>query len=1259
MKRINKFIAISLCFLILITGFNFTSIEVNAATTTVDLTGLSAGTETSHDCSKYLTTKYDSFQHWQECTVCGKVYGNKTNHTYINSGWTMGDSCSINNQLLKTCSCGYSYYSNNTRSHSSGFWFNNNSCHNWACSKCYQVIGVSGPHKNSAGQILGCKTGIAGTCATCGQYVGTGHSGHFSYSEQTNSFVGYVGCFNNCGFNGINFTPSTCFISHNGNYFTVKTTIYTNYSSTAVNSCNFQHSYVGVIDSCSSSSNGYSVTYTINGHFNSGYDTGYYNIYVPISFNGAGYTYYISIKPENTAPAINNILQTDISTSNDWSTAKQITISGTENYCGSVKLTMKDSSGIVYLNNISVGVSNNAWSYSFIPDIEADANGKTFTVTATDTLGNSSSKTFTVYKTDKKPPTMTSSTETSQTWSKTKDFTFTATDTGSGSVQIAFNNMNDYKTATQSGTSYSRDYTFTGDVYGNVTAAVYFKDAVGNETTKFIKVYNLDNTKPTITNASVTAGKGTASITVTANDINTTLNASGSGVSGYGISTSASTQPTSWQTSNVLSVTDNGTYYVWVKDAVGNVSSAKAVNVTELAASYKVYHQQEQLDGSYITKDTENLTGNIGTSVTPAVKSYTGFTSPEAQTVTIAADGSTVVNYYYTRNSYPVTYIDVVDSISGTVLKTHEPVYKLYESTVKGSDLGSSTADNAYYNGYYYVSDTSDTVGTSGATVYRIFKLRTLDISGTVSWTDNSNKWGTRPNSMEVYLYRDGEHIDTTTGLVNSESNEYSFKNLPKYSTSDGHVYNYTVSQSEAVSKTSPEDKYTTTQNTYDFINVLSNTDTDTDSKGLTVSGSIYWEDNGNSLGYRPSTVTITLYQNGEEYKTVEVDTFNNNTYEFIKLPKYDNDLNKYEYTVEETVIANYLVKENGNYVLKDAYTVKADTPNPLDFTNVFNIPSEPPIPVKPEYTNTVTIKTNTEDKIAISLKGMEAIINDDLSVSYGTSYNGQVYNVSANNIGEVLSSIGSGKYEISYYNTAYILNDITCTGDSNIWIEGNGDTYYLVIKDTNSNISGTITLDFSKKNHVGYQSDVSVSNYFKVKIETETSTALETQVFALSRITVTAEDIYSVIYENSDTIDDNIYNEGDEVEVLDYKGKVPEGTEFIGWSLTEDSEEPNYQVGDVITIENKDISLYPVFKEIEEFTETKTTEVRETETSDTKDSEATGESSKEETSQEESILKEESFQIEEISTENISSTEESIVEEESSETSESSEIEE
>lgn len=40
--------------------------------TTVDLTGLATGSEVSHICSNYLVTKYDSTNHWKECSVCGK-----------------------------------------------------------------------------------------------------------------------------------------------------------------------------------------------------------------------------------------------------------------------------------------------------------------------------------------------------------------------------------------------------------------------------------------------------------------------------------------------------------------------------------------------------------------------------------------------------------------------------------------------------------------------------------------------------------------------------------------------------------------------------------------------------------------------------------------------------------------------------------------------------------------------------------------------------------------------------------------------------------------------------------------------------------------------------------------------------------------------------------------------------------------------------------------------------------------------------------
>ena len=73
--------------------------------------------------------------------------------------------------------------------------------------------------------------------------------------------------------------------------------------------------------------------------------------------------------------------------------------------------------------------------------------------------------------------------------------------------------------------------------------------------------------------------------------------------------------------------------------------------------AYKVEHKKQNLNGSgYTTFETELLTGETNKEVTPSVKTYEGFTSPTPKTVTIKGDGTTVVEYLYTRNSYDFNY---------------------------------------------------------------------------------------------------------------------------------------------------------------------------------------------------------------------------------------------------------------------------------------------------------------------------------------------------------------------------------------------------------------------------------------------------------------------------------------------------------------------------------------------------------------------------------------------------------------------------
>lgn len=93
---------------------------------------------------------------------------------------------------------------------------------------------------------------------------------------------------------------------------------------------------------------------------------------------------------------------------------------------------------------------------------------------------------------------------------------------------------------------------------------------------------------------------------------------------------------------------------------------------TVAMADYTVNHYQQNLaDDLYTLIDTENLQANANSSVTPATKVYEGFTAPATQTKTITADGQLLIEYYYTRNKYLITFKDG----NNAVLQTSQVKY--------------------------------------------------------------------------------------------------------------------------------------------------------------------------------------------------------------------------------------------------------------------------------------------------------------------------------------------------------------------------------------------------------------------------------------------------------------------------------------------------------------------------------------------------------------------------------------------------------
>ena len=73
---------------------------------------------------------------------------------------------------------------------------------------------------------------------------------------------------------------------------------------------------------------------------------------------------------------------------------------------------------------------------------------------------------------------------------------------------------------------------------------------------------------------------------------------------------------------------------------------------------------------------------------------YYGFTKPAPSTQTIAQDGSTVVNYYYTRNSYQVTF-----DLQGHGGTSPQPMFVKFESTVNAPEVPKD--DVYHFNGWF------------------------------------------------------------------------------------------------------------------------------------------------------------------------------------------------------------------------------------------------------------------------------------------------------------------------------------------------------------------------------------------------------------------------------------------------------------------------------------------------------------------------------------------------------------------------------
>ena len=91
----------------------------------------------------------------------------------------------------------------------------------------------------------------------------------------------------------------------------------------------------------------------------------------------------------------------------------------------------------------------------------------------------------------------------------------------------------------------------------------------------------------------------------------------------------------------------------------GKVETDQTITVTYTgtATTYTVKHLLQNTDGKTYTEDaSETIDGTTGTTTVAAARAYKGFTSQEVSQAKVNADGSTVVEIKYDRNSYRLTW---------------------------------------------------------------------------------------------------------------------------------------------------------------------------------------------------------------------------------------------------------------------------------------------------------------------------------------------------------------------------------------------------------------------------------------------------------------------------------------------------------------------------------------------------------------------------------------------------------------------------
>lgn len=198
----------------------------------------------------------------------------------------------------------------------------------------------------------------------------------------------------------------------------------------------------------------------------------------------------------------------------------------------------------------------------------------------------------------------------------------------------------------------------------------------------------------------------------------------------------------------------------------------------------------------------------------------------------------------------------------------------------------------------YHVAEASQdnnytvSYGRDGMTITNSHEVATVDVTMNKVWSDDDNRDGVRPESIDVQLLANGKACGDVVTVNADDDGAWTYTWDGLYANENGDAITYTVEEVNV------DENYTASYSR-DTLTITNTHVSDTTSKTVTK----VWDDADNQDGIRPENVTVNLMANGKFVERAVLNADNKWSYTWDDLYVNENG-QEIAYTVEEVDVA-------------------------------------------------------------------------------------------------------------------------------------------------------------------------------------------------------------------------------------------------------------------------------------------------------------------------------------------------------------------